>query len=157
MALVHDTGRSTLERTEEVSSGTAQNVQTIRRSYEAFGRGDIPAVLAMLDEGVEWNMAEHHTFWPGGSFIGPQEVVEGVFMQIMQTFDGFTVSVDRVVGCGDTVLAQLRYRGVTRATGEALDAQAAHIFDFSDGKVVRYQQYTDTRQFADVTGVSPRE
>jgi ketosteroid isomerase-like protein len=42
-----------------------------------------------------------------------------------------------------------------KATGKALDAQVAHIWDFRDGKLVHWQQYTDTWQFAEVTGVTP--
>jgi hypothetical protein len=29
------------------------------------------------------------------------------------------------------------------------------VWDFHDGKVVRWRQYSDTWQFADVTGVVP--
>jgi uncharacterized protein len=43
-----------------------------------------------------------------------------------------------------------------KATGKPLDAQVAHIWDFRDGKVVRWQQYTDTWQFAQVTGITPK-
>lgn len=157
MALVHDTGTRRPEATEEGANGISGNVQRVRQAYEAFGRGDIPAVLDMLDERVEWNMAEHHTFWPGEPFIGRQAVLEGVFSRIMQTFDSFTLTVERIVGCGDTVLAQVRYRTTAKATGKTLDAQAAHIYDFKDGKCVRYQHYSDTWQFAEVTGLTPKE
>jgi uncharacterized protein len=131
------------------------NVEIVAGTYEAFGRGDIPAVLGMLDEHVEWRMADHHTYATGDVLIGPAAVLEGVFARIMQDFDGFTVDVQRIVGCGDTVLAEIRYRATSKATGKTLDAQAAHVFDFRDGRCVRYQQYADTWQFADVTGVAP--
>lgn len=31
--------------------------------YDAFGRGDVPAVLGMFDPAIEWNEAEHF-LWP---------------------------------------------------------------------------------------------
>ena len=152
------TAQTTVEKGEAVAASSARtlgNVERVRRSYEASAVGDLPTLLAMLDGEVEWNMAEHHIFWPGGPFIGPNEVLNGVFAQIMRTFDGFTVTVTRILGFGDSVLAEIRYRGTARATGELLDAQAAHVFDFVDGRCVHYQQYTDTWQFAQVTGLSP--
>jgi uncharacterized protein len=155
MALVQDTGRPDPMIADDGEAEGPDNVKKIRESYEAFATGDIPAALAMLDGQVEWSMAEHHTFWQAGPFIGPQAVLEGVFFKIMQTFDGFTVHVQRIVGCGNTVLAEVRYRATARATGKVLDAQAAHIFDFRDGKCVSYHHYTDTWQFAEVTGVTP--
>jgi uncharacterized protein len=130
---------------------TRSNVEIVADTYEAFGRGDIAAVLSMLDNEVEWHMAEHHIYSTGAPLVGPQAVLEGVFARIMQDFDGFTVDVQRIVGCGDTVLAEIRYQATAKATGQTLDAQGAHVFDFRDGRCVRYQQYTDTSHFAEVT------
>ena len=62
----------------------------------------------------------------------------------------------RIVGCGDTVLVDARYRATVKATGKPLDVHVAHIWDFRGGKAVRWQQYTDTWQFAQSTGVTPK-
>jgi ketosteroid isomerase-like protein len=132
------------------------HAQIVRGAYDAFAKGDIPAVLALIDDRCEWLEAEHSPYWPGGALVGPQAVLEGVFMRLGEDFDGtFAVNVRRIVECGDTVLVEARYTGTARATGKALDAQVAHVWDLRDGKVVRWQQYTDTLQLADVTGVSP--
>ena len=132
------------------------SVGLIRSVYEAFEKGDVPAVLGRLHDKVEWNEAEHFTYWPGQAFIGHQAVIDGVFARIGQDFDGFRVDVGRLVGCGDTVLAEARYRGTAKATGKKLDVQVAHVWDVRDGKVARFQQYVDTWQVAQVTGVTPR-
>ena len=133
----------------------SENVEIVRGVYEAFARGDMPAVLAVFDENVQWHEAEHITYWPGGPFIGPQAVLENVFARIPQDFDGFTIDVRRIVACGDTVLGEERYQAMVRSTGKPLDAQVAHVWDFRDGKLVHWQQYSDTWQFAEVTGVVP--
>jgi ketosteroid isomerase-like protein len=135
----------------------ADNATIVREIYEAFARGDIMAVMGALHEQAEWNEAEHYTFWNGGPFIGPQAVLNGVIARIPQTLDGFGIEVGRIVAAGDTVLVEARYKGTAKATGKPVDAQAAHVWDLRDGKVVRFQQYTDTWQFAQVTGVDPLE
>jgi len=129
----------------------------IEELYEAFGRGDIPAVLDAMDPQVEWNEAEHVTFWSGAPFIGPDAVLHGVFARIPETFgDTFRIDPQRFVGCGDTVLVEARYRGVAQATGETFDIQVAHVWDIgADGRVTRFQQYTDTWAFAEATGETP--
>ena len=109
-----------------------------------------------MSEKVEWNEAEHFTYWPGSAFMGPQAVLNGVFARVGQDFDGFTVDVGRVVGCGNTVLSEGRYRGTVKATGKRLDVQVAHVWDVRDGKIVRFQQYVDTWQVAQATGVTPK-
>jgi uncharacterized protein len=133
------------------------NVEIVRGAYDAFARGDIAAVLALVDDRCEWMEAEHNAWWPGGPLVGPQAVLEGVFRRMPQDFDGFTVELRRVVGFGDTVLVEGRYRATARATGRPLDAQFAHVWDLRDGRAVRWQQYTDTLQHADVMGVLPIE
>lgn len=135
----------------------ADGTSVVRGIYDAFGRGDVEAVLAALDEKVEWHEAEHSTYWGGGPFVGPQAVVEGLFARLGEDFDGFRVDIDRIVGAGDTVVAEGRYRAdAAKSTGQPLDAQVAHVWDVRDGKVVRFQQYTDTWQFAERTGVTPQ-
>jgi uncharacterized protein len=135
----------------------SENVNTVRGIYEAFAKGDVSNLLAALDDKVEWHEAEHITYWPGGAFIGPQAVLEHVIARIPNDFDGFTIDVRRIIGCGETVLAEARYRATAKATGKPIDAQVAHVWDFRDGKVVRWQQYSDTWQFAQATGVAPLE
>lgn len=134
----------------------ADNVGLVRDAYEAFAKGDVQKVLGLFSDKVEWYEAEHVTYWPGGPFVGPQAVLNGVFARIPQDFDGFKIDVRRIVGCGDTVLTEARYRATVKATGKPLDVQVAHIWDLRDGKVVRWQQYTDTWQFAQATGVTPK-
>jgi ketosteroid isomerase-like protein len=98
----------------------------------------------VLHEQVEWNEAEHFILWPGGAIIGPQAVVIGVFGRLAQEFPDFVIDIRRIVPARDTVLVESRYRGTVKATGKSYDAQAAHVWDLRDGKVVRFQQYTDT-------------
>jgi ketosteroid isomerase-like protein len=134
----------------------ADSLGTVRSVYDAFAKGDVPTVLGLMSDKVEWNEAEHFTYWPGGPFIGPQAVLNGVFARIGQDFDGFKVELGRLVGCGDTVLAEARYRGTVKATGKRLDVQVAHVWDVRDGKITRFQQYVDTWQVAQATGVTPK-
>ena len=82
--------------------------------------------------------------------MGPQAVLEDHLARLPQLYDGFRIDVERIVGLGDTVLVEMRIRGQGKVTGEDLDAQAAHIWDFRDGKCVRWQEYMDTWQTARV-------
>ena len=131
-----------------------QAPQTIRDLYSAFARGDAATVLAMFDPEIIWNEAENIPYADRNPYVGPQQVAEGVFGRIMTDFDGFTVNPDKIVHEGDTVVALGRYRGTHRSTGEGLDAQFAHVWTFSNGKIVGFQQYTDTAQFLRVAGTS---
>jgi uncharacterized protein len=131
----------------------ADKVRFLQGLYEAFAKGDVPTVLAAMDPGVEWNEPEHVTFWPGHPFIGPEAVVQGVFARIPATFgDTYCIEINRLLDCGSVVVMEGRCKGIVQATGKAVDAQVTHVWDIADGKIAKYQEYTDTWQFAEATG-----
>ena len=132
------------------------NVAVMMELYEAFGRGDVPRVLGAMDDKIEWREAEGNPWDTGEPFVGPQQILEKVFARIVQEFEDFRVEPHRFLADGDTVVMEGRYKAAKHeASGKPLDAAVVHVWDLRDGKVVRFQQYTDTRQIADVLGVSP--
>ncbi len=130
------------------------NVERVRSVYEAFARGDVPAVLAGMDPQIEWNEAENFIYADRNPYIGPQAILEGVFMRLGGEWAAFAVVPEEILGSGDTVVAFGRYRGTYKSTGSRVDAQCVHVFRFRDGKIVKFQQYTDTAQFRDAVSRS---
>lgn len=126
---------------------SAENKQAIEEMYAAFGRGDVPVVLGTLHPEIEWWEAESFIYADKNPYRGPESVLMGVFGRILRDWDGFTVTPDEVLDAGETVVGRGHYAGKYRKTGRAVKAQFAHVFKFKDGKVVLFQQYTDTAQF----------
>ena len=126
------------------------NRDFIQFLYDAFGRGDAGTVLGGFDPGIVWNEAENFRYADGNPYVGPQQVGEGIFGRIVSEWEGFTVNPETLLEDGETVVALGRYRGTFRATGRPLDAQFVHAWTVRDGRVTRFQQYTDTVQFARV-------
>jgi uncharacterized protein len=127
------------------------NVQLARDIYAAFGRGDIPTVLAGLHPEIEWREAEGHPYKPdGAAWVGPQAVLEQLFMRLGSEWDGFTVTVGTLHDAGEHVVMEGRYTGLFKPSGKRLDAQMCHILRFQDGKLSSFQQYADTGQFQTV-------
>jgi ketosteroid isomerase-like protein len=113
-----------------------------RSVYSAFERGDIPAVLAVFAAGIRWTEALGGPY--GGVSVGPQAVLENVFMKLGGEWDGFAAVVDEFVASGNTVVALGTYHGVYKANGKSQQIPFAHVWKFQDGLVVEFQQYTDT-------------
>jgi ketosteroid isomerase-like protein len=139
----HPESRRGADHAKERGVGVmADNVALVEQAYEAFGRGDVETVLGLFSEDIKWFEAENSPSWPGRAFRGPQEIVEGVFARLGAETQDFRITVSRTLGCGETVLVQGRYSGWWAASGTSFDLQMAHIWDFEDGKVVRWQQCT---------------
>jgi uncharacterized protein len=127
---------------------TTAAIAVVHGMYEAFARGDLAVVLASLDPLVEWNEAEGFIYDRGAPLVGPDQVRTAIFERLRADWEWFSVSPREVLDAGDTVVAHGYYAGKLRRNGHTVRAQFAHFFTFNDGRIVRFQQYTDTAQFA---------
>ncbi len=129
-----------------------KNCDVVKGIYTAFGKGDVPAVLGAFDPGIQWNEAENYVYADGNPYAGPQAVAAGVFQRIVSDVEGFTLTPEHFIDGGDTIVVEGRYTGTMKSTRKRVDAQFAHVWRLRDGKVIRFQQYTDTKQWAAAAG-----
>jgi uncharacterized protein len=118
----------------------------------AFGRGDIPAVLAMMDPGVEWVESDALAIPTHGTHIGPQQVAENVFATVPQFWAEFTIVPEDFFADGDTVIVRGRVRAVAKESGRSMDAPFAHVFTIADGTVLRMTNHNDTAVWLETLG-----
>jgi uncharacterized protein len=128
------------------------NIEFMKGIYQAFAAGDVATVLGAMSDDIEWFEAEGHPWYPGRAFIGPQQVVEGVFARIQAEIDGFEIIPERFLSDGDAVAMIGRYHGKGIASGAPLDVQFLHLWTVRDGKIVGFQQFANTRQLLEVLG-----
>ena len=129
------------------------NVTVLKGLYDAFGKGDIPAVLGMMSPDIKWYEAEGNPYMPSGqAWVGPDAVLNNLFMRIGAEWDGFTVHPKSFHGAGGSVIVEGRYSGTYKPTGKSIDAQMCHVWDVKDGKATRFQQYVDTAQIQSAMG-----
>jgi ketosteroid isomerase-like protein len=119
-------------------------VVVVRRMLDAFLAGDIETVLGCIADDIEWRHAEHHPFLHGPVYRKREQLIEEVFGKVAEELEDFRFEIQRVVGCGNSAFTQLRYHGVVRATGHALDTQAGMVWDVAHGNIVSVQEYMDT-------------
>jgi ketosteroid isomerase-like protein len=124
-------------------------VSVVERIYEAFGRRDLPALFELFDPGIEWIAAENSPAGARSPYHGPKEIQEEVFARIGSDFEDFAIRVDELLDAGDRVVMLGYYLGARRSTGKRFRAQVAHVWTIAAGKAIKFQQYTDTFQFAE--------
>ena len=127
------------------------NVQSAKDMYAAFARGDIPTVLAGFDPEIEWREAEGNPYkLDGAAWVGPQAVLEQLFMRLGSEWEAFTVTVRTLHDAGEHVVMEGRYTGTYKLSGKSIEAQVCHVLRFRDGKLLSFQQYVDTAQMQEV-------
>lgn len=131
---------------------TEENKRVVQSIFEAFGRGDVPGVLAHLAEDVEWSA-------PGPSsvpYLGERRGHGGAtefFVQLGTNVDFEYFEPGAFVAEGDRVVALGRERGKVKGTGKTFDNEWALVFTFGGGgKVTRFQLYENTAAVAEAFG-----
>ena len=124
-----------------------QNVVTARGMYEAFGKGDIPAVLGQFDPQIEWIEPEGSLI--PGTFHGPQGIVENFLMKIPQAYGQLEIVAHDFVDGGDRLVVLGDYRVLKN--GHSATVPFAHVWQIQNGKFTRYQDFTDTAAIVQAT------
>lgn len=126
------------------------NIGVVDNLYKAFAVGDILAVLAGMDSKIVWNEAESNDLADGNPYIGPDAILNGVFVRLGQDHEYFKLVDIQLHGMDNNqVLATLRYDAKVKKTGKTYNAQVAHLWTLRDGKVIAFQQFLDTKKVAD--------
>ena len=116
------------------------NATLIESAYEAFARGDIPAITDLVDDNVDWTSPR--TLPQGGRFSGKAGVGE-FFRSVGGAWSDLSVKLETLSEAGaDVVVTVVRAAGTLR-NGGASGYGATHVFTMRNGKVVRFQEYTD--------------
>jgi uncharacterized protein len=119
------------------------NLEIVQRSYDAFERGDLAAVLADLDPEIEWHQAQGLPH--GGLYRGRDEVSRNVFEPLdAEWWSEFSAVPDEFLDAGEQVVALGRYRGTAKGTGKLLDVPFVHVWTLHDGRATRFRQFLDT-------------
>ena len=130
-----------------------ENVQAMRRLYDAFNSGDLDTFEKGVSRDLMWNEADNSLYCGGNPYRSFTAVRDGVFAPTERDFDQFRVDLDLLHDAGDFVIGTGRYSGKCKATGKSLTAQFCHVLHADpDGKLDRVQEYTDTLDEAVVTG-----
>ena len=122
----------------------------VRRGYEHFNRtGEVD--YSGLDPEVVYDVSRR-TFDPL-VYRGHEGVREFVAL-IREQWASMRLEPQRFVDVGDKVVVSLRLVGVGKESGVETTANAAHVWTFRDGKVVRQTTFQTMAEALEAAGVS---
>ena len=122
------------------------NIKTVEQAYDAFGRGDVAAILDLVSDDVDWGAETTSTVAPWyGARRGKDGVAKffadyGTAMEV-QEFSPISVAANE-----NDVLTVVRLRATSRATGRSVAMDVHHVFTFRDGLISYYRGTEDTAQ-----------
>lgn len=128
----------------------SKNYEAIKAHYAGSDNKDLAAMMAPITDRTAWTEMEGFPY--AGTYVGTVAIIEGVFKRIGDEWEGYTFSLERLVDGGSTILGIGTYSGTYKRTGRPMKARVVHVWDVEDGKVLRFEQFTDTKLVAQATG-----
>jgi ketosteroid isomerase-like protein len=122
------------------------NAETVQTIYAAFGRGDVPAILEVLAEDIDWEYAgaSSDVPWlqPGRGRAAAVRFFEALAAHV--EFKSFTVN--DVLEGPNLVVGLVSVEAVVTGTGRTFrEIDEAHIWRFDErGRVARFRHAADT-------------
>jgi uncharacterized protein len=114
------------------------NVEIVRRLYDAWGRGDIPGPVELLEDNVEY-VNPPGAIEPGTRTGVTEFALAG--QRLLDSWEFWRAESLETKAVGDRVAVLVRYRARGRGSGAEVEGSESALFTFRDGKVVRYEWF----------------
>src|SRR5687767_6796329 len=115
-----------------------ENVEIVRRVYEAAARGDSRDVLALYDPTVEVDSRRVPlTQMIGGNILSGHEALRVFFRERAEALDSAEDHCEELIDAGDDVVSVVTVRGRGRKSGIGVETRMAGVWTIRDGRVVR--------------------
>ena len=130
----------------------SENVEKVRRAFEAFNRGD--------SEGMVANIAPDFEYVATGTVPGVRGAYRGVegLRQFLESFwgefDEPRVEIRELIEAGDQVVAALTFQGRGKQSGVETKWDIWHVLTLRDGLAVRNQAFTSESEALEAAGLS---
>jgi ketosteroid isomerase-like protein len=123
--------------------------ELIRRAYGAWAEsGELETLIGFLDPEIEWRTA------PNAPEPGPHHGHDAIRRAIgayLDSFEVFRPEVERILATRRPdeflVIATTHTRG--KGSGAEVSVPVAHLIRLRDGRIVRFQVFTDRRRAID--------
>lgn len=125
-----------------------ENVRVVQDAYAAFQRADIPGLLELFAEDIDWWTPGTPEQIPYAGRRSGRDAVAEFFARLGETTEFTTFEPREYIAQGDRVVASGNYKGRTLTAGRQFDIDWLHVFTVRDGRITSFREYNDTAALA---------
>jgi ketosteroid isomerase-like protein len=128
-----------------------ENVEVVRRAYDAFNRRDIASALEVFHSDAEW--IPYLAGLEEETYTGRGEIA-AMWGEVLRDFSAFRVELLEVLSdLGDTIVIEVSFHGIGRGSGADARTTIFQMASLRDGKVVRVQGFRDRTGALEAAGL----
>ena len=131
-----------------------ENVETVRRAYEAWEADDLDAFLAELHADIEWRPSiEPALEGKATTYKGHDGARRGWAEYRGEAFGRLAAQVEEIRDLGDSVLVLARFTVSGRRSQIDLDRELGELVTFRDGKIATVHDYLSHGEALEAAGL----
>jgi hypothetical protein len=120
-----------------------EDLDTVRRAYDAFAAGDLATLRTFLAPDIEWRTTPNVPFL--GNYVGLDQFLRGMD-EWTSAFADVTTEVEEMIDAGDNVIVHHRMRGRGRDSGVDVDLAIFQVVAVRDGQLIRMHDFTEREE-----------
>jgi len=128
-----------------------ENVEIVKRLYQAWSAGDPEVALELVSPDVVWIAIEDAP--DAGTYRGTAGVL-AYFGDWLQDFEDLRMEFDELIGAGEFLVAVQRGRARGKGSGVEVDLRYAVLYEFEDGRITRVREFRTKEQALEAAGLS---
>jgi ketosteroid isomerase-like protein len=124
-----------------------QNIQVVKRLFEAFGKGDVQGALNTFAENVDYQSPVTRHAHPEMSWAKPRHSrreVAAFFKELAEKTQVRSMEPREFTAQGDRVIVEGKNTGIVKSTGRSYEHDWVMVFTIRDGKIIKHRHYYDT-------------
>jgi ketosteroid isomerase-like protein len=128
-----------------------ENVAVVRRAFESFNRRDLAGAVAVFERDAEW--VPYLAALEQEIYRGRDEI-RRMWRDILRDLPDFNTELVRVVADSpDTVVAEVEFRGMGKASGADFRTTVYQAASFRNGKIARVLGFRTAGEALDAVGL----
>ena len=120
-----------------------QNIEIVKKLYDAFGKRDINTILSLLDPEVEWGEPENPYNPAGGTRYGHKGFLEWVSIG-SNAEEILTLEPQQYLTDENSVAVTGYLKCLAKPTGKVYDSDFVHLVTLKDGLIIKFREFFDT-------------
>jgi ketosteroid isomerase-like protein len=130
-----------------------ENVEIVRRAWEAWSRDDMDALFEFYDPAVEWDMTASYV--PDMGVFHGHDGVREFFREWRAFFAEYYAEPEKFIDGGDCVIVRLRQGGRGKASTVGVEMPSYwQLYRLRGGRAVRVEIYRDEAEALEAAGLS---
>jgi len=130
-----------------------ENLEAFKRGIEVYNRGDVEALLALLDPAIEWHMALQAALGGGAAIYHGHEGVREYLRDMDEAFAEVHLDFSDIRDLDDRILAVGSFHTVGRGSGAEIESPLGVVVDVRDEKLTRVLTYLDRNEALEAAGL----